>query len=156
MKLIIIFFIIVIILFIISVVIRKIVSNYMININQHTKYGVSKMKLSYIKNIAKKIRKNEFLLSNLVKMNDKQVIENLTSLKGVGKWTAEMFLIFCLKRKDVFSEGDSGLRRAITSLYKLDKFSNEKLNSIVKKWSPYRSIVSWFLWKALDTGLLKK
>ena len=135
---------------------RFIVKIQRLNINQHTKYGVSRMKLSYIKNIAKKIRKNELLLSSLVKMNDKQAIENLTSLKGVGKWTAEMFLIFCLKRKDIFSEGDSGLRRAITSLYKLDKFSKKKLNSIVKKWSPYRSIVSWYLWKALDTGLLKK
>ena len=121
-----------------------------IKLSEAKKFGLSLQKLSYIKEIAKNIHNRKISLSRLAKLEDNEVREKITELKGVGEWTADMFLIFSLKRKDIFSSKDSGLRRAISLLYKIDKANEKKFLSITSKWSPYRSIVCWYLWKALD------
>lgn len=113
--------------------------------------GISFSKIKYIKGIAQAILNKQLDLSKLELMNDGEVIEELVKLKGVGVWTAEMFLIFTLGRKDVFSTGDLGLRNAIIKLYKLkEKPTIDELLTISEKWSPNRTIASRILWKSLE------
>ena len=81
-------------------------------------------------------------------MHDEEVIANLTQIRGVGKWTAEMILIFTLKRPDVFSLGDLGLRNAITQLYGIT--NREKMLELSEKWRPNRSTACWYLWRSLE------
>ena len=76
-------------------------------------------------------------------------ISELTKIRGIGPWTAEMFLMFGLKRKDVFSIGDLALLRAVSEIYKVDYKDHKKIIRITNKWKPYRSIVSWYLWEYL-------
>jgi hypothetical protein len=83
-------------------------------------------------------------------LNDEEIISELIKLKGIGKWTAEMFLMFTLGRKDVFSAGDLGLKNAMIKIYNLDKPTQEELLSISKKWSPHRTVASRILWKSLE------
>lgn len=110
--------------------------------------GMSYSKASYVKNIAKAFKEKQIVIEKIVKMSDEEVITELTKIKGVGKWTAEMILIFTLKREDVFSIGDAGLRRAIKNLYKLE---NEKdILKLTEKWKPKRSLASWYLWRSLE------
>ena len=111
--------------------------------------GMSWAKVAYIKGIAQKLSAKEVRLSSLPKLSDEEVIAELTKIKGVGRWTAEMFLIFSLGRPDVFSFGDLGLRRAMQKLYHMSSFSIEQATPIVSSWSPYRSFASRILWKAL-------
>lgn len=100
--------------------------------------GLSWAKIKYIKDLASK----NLDFSKIDTMTDQEVIAHLTQVKGIGPWTAEMFLIFTLGRPDVFSQGDLGLRNAIKKLYK------RKPN--VKKWSPFKSYASRILWKSLE------
>jgi len=111
--------------------------------------GMSWAKAAYIKDIAQKLSAREVRLSSLSKLSDEEVIAELTKIKGIGRWTAEMFLIFSLGRPDVFSFGDLGLRRAMQKLYQMSSFSIEQATPIVSSWSPYRSFASRILWKAL-------
>ncbi|HSX19458.1 MAG TPA: hypothetical protein VLE91_05015 [Candidatus Saccharimonadales bacterium] len=112
--------------------------------------GVSYQKIKYIKDLSEKITKKELDLASIRKMKDEDVILELIKVKGIGKWTAEMFLIFTLGREDVFSHGDLGLNNAIKNIYKLEKHSQEIVEQIVSKWSPYKSYASRILWKSLD------
>ncbi|MBI2621093.1 MAG: DNA-3-methyladenine glycosylase 2 family protein [Candidatus Levybacteria bacterium] len=115
------------------------------------KAGISFSKIKYIKGIAKEIKDNKLNLISLEGLADEEVINELTKLKGVGQWTAEMFLMFTLGRKDVFSTGDLGLQNAMIKLYKLkNKPNREKILEISSKWSPYRTIASRILWKSLE------
>lgn len=110
--------------------------------------GMSYSKAGYIKNIAKAFNKNEIEIEKIKKMPDEEVKKTLTKIKGVGNWTAEMTLIFTLKREDVFSLGDAGLRRAIKNLYKIE---NEKeILKLAEKWKPKRSFACWYLWRSLE------
>jgi DNA-3-methyladenine glycosylase II len=81
-------------------------------------------------------------------MTDEEVITTLTQIRGVGKWTAEMILIFTLGRPDVFSLGDLGIRNAITKLYGIT--DKEKMLELSKRWIPYRSTACWYLWRSLE------
>jgi DNA-3-methyladenine glycosylase II len=83
-------------------------------------------------------------------MTEQEVINELIKVKGIGQWTAEMFLMFSLGREDVFSTGDLGLKRAIEKLYGLEDPSKELLIEISNKWSPYRTFASRILWNSLD------
>lgn len=112
--------------------------------------GISYSKVSYIKNIARAIEDGELDLENIHKLSDEEVIGQLTKIKGIGVWTAEMFLMFSLKRPDVFSFGDLGLRTAISRLYKVDRNDKDKIIKISNKWSPYRTIACRYLWASLD------
>ncbi len=110
--------------------------------------GMSYSKGQYIKNIAKAFRDGELVIEKIIKLSDEEVIKELTKIKGIGKWTAEMTLIFTLKREDVFSIGDAGLKRAIKNLYNLEKDS--EILKLSQKWKPKRSHASWYLWRSLE------
>ncbi len=112
--------------------------------------GISFSKIKYIKGIAQAILDKQIDLKNLEKLSDEEVINELIKLKGIGKWTAEMFLMFTLGRTDIFSAGDLGLQNAIIKIYKLDKPTKDQLIEISTKWSPHRTIASRILWKSLE------
>lgn len=105
--------------------------------------GMSWAKVKYITDLARQTKIKSVDLSNLHNMDDEEVIKELTKVKGVGPWTAEMFLIFTLGREDVFSNGDLGLRNAIKKLY-------GKRKPPIEKWSPYKSYACLALWKSLE------
>src|SRR5262245_627652 len=98
--------------------------------------GLSNSKAQYIKNIAHHIDKKKIDLSEIHLMEEEAIIEALTEIKGVGRWTAEMFLMFGLGRPDVFSHGDLGLNNAIIRIYKLKKPTRQRIEKIVSKWKP--------------------
>lgn len=110
--------------------------------------GMSYSKASYVKNIAQAFKNGDLDIKVLSKMSDEDVKKELTKIKGVGNWTAEMTLIFTLKREDVFSLGDAGLRRAIKNLYKIEK--DKDILKLAETWKPKRSYACWYLWKSLD------
>lgn len=110
--------------------------------------GPSNGKIKFIKEIAAKIVAKELQLEKLEFLTDEDVISELTKLKGVGSWTAEMYLMFTLGREDVFSYGDLGLRRGLMKLYSLKREPSQKRALLLtKKWSPYRSYASMILWR---------
>jgi DNA-3-methyladenine glycosylase II len=113
--------------------------------------GISYSKIKYIKGIAQKIVDKELDLEALDKLSDEEVIKELIKIKGIGAWTAEMFLMFTLLRSDIFSTGDLGLQNAIHKHYKLkEKPTKEVLLKISAKWSPHRSLASRILWRSLE------
>lgn len=117
--------------------------------------GISNAKATYIINISKQILNKEIHFKSYDEDDDVEIINNLTSIKGIGIWSAEMFLIFGMGRMDVFSKGDVGLRRCIKQLYKYRKDpTDDDLNRISKKWKPYRTIASLYLWEAIDSGII--
>ena len=131
----------------------KITPKYLLKISDQAirEAGISFGKIKYIKGVAQKIANKELDLRKLENMADKEVIEELVKIKGVGPWTAEMFLMFTLVREDIFSAGDLGLQNAIIKHYKLKgKPTREKLLKISSKWSPHRSLASRILWKSLE------
>lgn len=89
-------------------------------------------------------------LQSLRKLSDEEVKEKLTSIKGIGPWSAEMVLIFSLNRPDIFALGDLGLCTAVSRLYKVDHKDKKKIEIISQKWSPYRSYACWYLWRSLE------
>jgi DNA-3-methyladenine glycosylase II len=112
--------------------------------------GLSWSKVSYVKNIAEYTLTSDKVFERLPQMSDEEIIVELTKVKGIGKWTAEMFLIFTMGRPDVFSYGDLGLRRSIQKLYSFAHDpSRGEMEPIVSKWQPYRSIAARYLWKIL-------
>lgn len=113
--------------------------------------GLSKQKSSYLKDMAQRASRGELDFARLPAMTDDQVIEHLTQVKGVGVWTAHMFLMFTLKRPDVLPTGDYGIRAAMKKHYKKRKMPTpEQMQKIAKTWSPYRSVACWYLWRSLD------
>lgn len=113
--------------------------------------GISYSKISYIKGVANEIINNKLDLKSLDKLTDEEVINELVKLKGIGKWTAEMFLMFTLGRADVFSAGDLGLQNAMIKIYKLEgNLDKNKLLQISEKWSPHRTFASRILWRSLE------
>jgi DNA-3-methyladenine glycosylase II len=115
------------------------------------KCGLSRMKVSFIKDLAKKTLDGSIDFKKMDRWSDEEVIEHLTSVKGIGRWTAEMFLIFSLRRDDVFSYGDLGLRKAIQRIYKMRKEPTQRqAEKITAKWRPYRSLGSRYLWASID------
>jgi DNA-3-methyladenine glycosylase II len=112
--------------------------------------GLSWSKVSYIRDLAERIRDGELDLERVVQLPDEEVIEELVRIKGIGRWTAEMFLIFHLGRPDVFSPGDLGLRRAIERAHGLKEIpSQEEAAAIAERWSPHRTLASLYLWRSL-------
>ena len=113
--------------------------------------GLSRAKEGYIRGIAEQIRSGNLDWSVFDGKSDDEVFEILTSIKGIGSWSADMFLIFDLERPDIFSPNDAGLRQAICQLYKLsiDDYTNE-ISRISERWSPFRSTACRYLWHWLD------
>ncbi|GBF34061.1 DNA-3-methyladenine glycosylase II [Desulfocucumis palustris] len=117
--------------------------------------GLSKSKISYIKDLAQKVLDGEILFQEITGLPDQQVIENLTRVKGIGRWTAEMFLIFSLGRPDVFSPDDFGLRRGIKWLYGLDDLPGKvEVREMAENWKPFRTAASLYIWEAINRGLV--
>lgn len=113
--------------------------------------GLSKMKIAYLKDLAKKIEDEEVRIKTLSKMGDEEVITHLTKVKGIGRWTAEMFLIFSLGRLDILPVGDLGLRKGVQKAFSLQELPKPKeVEEIGKRWKPYRSVATWYLWKSLQ------
>ncbi len=113
--------------------------------------GMSWSKVGFIKDLANKVKTKEIDLSGLIDLSDHDVIAELTKIKGIGPWTAEMFLIFTLGRDDVFSYGDLGLRQGIQKLYGLRKEPTiRQMDKLTKAWSPYRSYAARLLWRYKD------
>jgi DNA-3-methyladenine glycosylase II len=113
--------------------------------------GVSGNKTRYIKNIAQAVMNKSLDLENIRSFDNEEIIRQLTTIKGVGQWTAEMFLIFSLAREDVFSFGDGGLNSAINKLYGSGVvLTKDEIKTISEKWKPYRSIACLYLWQSLD------
>lgn len=113
--------------------------------------GMSWSKASYVKNLAVATKNGELKLTALPKLSDERVIQELVKVKGIGAWTAEMFLIFSLGREDVYSHGDQGLKTAIAKLYKLRTATRERIERITKNWKPYRSYGCIALWHSIDS-----
>jgi DNA-3-methyladenine glycosylase II len=139
--------------------------------------GLSKQKSSYLFDMAERAQRGELDFSKLAKMTDDEVIEHLTQVKGVGVWTAHMFLMFTLQRANVLPTGDFGIRMAIHKHYleraaknkngaaktkakktiakapkvKVTLPTPEQMEKIARRWEPYRSIACWYLWRSLDT-----
>jgi DNA-3-methyladenine glycosylase II len=115
------------------------------------KAGLSNAKAKYVKNLAKAVVGKKLNLSDFQKFSNEQVIDELTRIKGIGPWTAEMFLMFVLGREDVFSHGDLGLRNAMKKLYGFKREpTKEQIENITNKWSPYRTYACLVLWKTID------
>jgi DNA-3-methyladenine glycosylase II len=115
--------------------------------------GLSGRKASYAIGIAEAIVAEELLLDAFDSMSDDEVIEAVVALRGLGRWSAEMFLMFDLGRPDVFSGGDLGLRRGIQIAYELDEMpSPEEAVAIAERWSPHRTLASLYLWEAVHAN----
>lgn len=113
--------------------------------------GVSSAKASYLKNLAQAFEDKTLNFRNIDKKTDEEIITMLVSVKGIGRWTVEMFLIFTLGRPDVFSFGDLGLRNAVKKVYGLRQDpSPVKLKQLSVRWQPYRSTASLYLWASLN------
>ncbi|HMS22368.1 MAG TPA: DNA-3-methyladenine glycosylase 2 family protein [Candidatus Levybacteria bacterium] len=113
--------------------------------------GLSWNKVSYLKDLAYKTVHEQIPFESLDKMKEEDIVAELTKIKGIGKWSAEMFLMFHLCRPDIFSYGDLGLRNAIQKIYVLDKHPTVKeAEEVSIKWSPYRTYASRILWISLD------
>jgi len=113
--------------------------------------GLSQQKAAYLLDLTERVANGNLRLSRMARMKDEQVIEALTEVKGIGVWTAQMFLIFSLGRLDVFPHDDLGVRMAIRNLYGLDELPNKDTSHrIAAPWRPYASIASWYCWRSLE------
>ena len=117
--------------------------------------GVSPQKYSYIKDLCTRVAGRELDLEGLKELPDEEVIAILDEIKGIGRWTAEMFLMFHLYRVDIFALDDLGLRNAVIRAYRIRNPSKERLAMISGRWKPYRSIASLYLWRYNDTVTIK-
>lgn len=113
--------------------------------------GISRPKIKYIKDLSLKFTQNEININSLEELSSEEVITELTKVKGIGRWTAEMFLMFTLRRPDIFSYGDLGLKNGIKKLYQIENPTESQISEIVSKWSPYKTYGSIALWNCLDS-----
>lgn len=115
--------------------------------------GISNQKAMYLLDLADRVVRGELQLDRLGRMPDEKVIEHLIQVKGIGVWTAQMFLIFSLCRLDVFPHDDLGVRVALRNLYGLDDLPDKHIShKIATPWRPYASIATWYCWRSLDFG----
>jgi DNA-3-methyladenine glycosylase II len=113
--------------------------------------GLSKQKSAYLKDLSTKTSAGLLDFARLPELTDAEVIEHLTQVKGIGVWTAHMFLMFSLRRPNVLPTGDYGVQMAIKKHYKKRKLPKPKdMEKIAKPWAPYRSIACWYMWRSLD------
>ena len=132
---------------------KKIIPKNVLKLSSSTlrSVGLSRQKISYLKNIAKSFKNKSYNIRDLKKMNDEQAISYITQLKGLGVWSAQMFLMFNLNRPDIFPTSDIGLLRALSKNYKTSYPPSERfLNKISKKHSGYRSVFTWYMWRSID------
>jgi DNA-3-methyladenine glycosylase II len=117
--------------------------------------GLSKQKSAYLKDLAQKTAAGVLDFSKLPDLPDEEVIEHLTQVKGIGVWTAHMFLIFSLRRLNVLPTGDYGVQIALKRHYRKRKLPKPKdMEKIARAWEPYRSVACWYMWRSLDIKTL--
>jgi DNA-3-methyladenine glycosylase II len=117
--------------------------------------GLSKQKSAYLKDLAAKTASGMLDFSKLSELPDEEVIQRLTQVKGIGVWTAHMFLMFSLRRPNVLPTGDYGVQMAIKKHYRKRKLPKPKdMEKIARAWEPYRSIACWYMWRSLDIKTL--
>ena len=109
--------------------------------------GISYRKVEYIKNVYRYFQESKFDFYN---ESEERVVSELIKIKGIGKWTAEMFLIFILFKENIFSKGDLALINSIKRNYRIDDLNEKKLDQIIENWSPYKTIASLLLWKSIE------
>jgi DNA-3-methyladenine glycosylase II len=113
--------------------------------------GLSRPKIAYLRDLAQHVEEGTLELERLPDLPDEEVAAQLTAIKGLGQWTADMFLMFHLGRPDVLPVGDQGIRRAVKVEYRLRKFPDPKrLEKIAKPWRPHRTLACLYLWSSLD------
>ena len=110
--------------------------------------GMSKAKVSYVKDLAGRVVAGTLRLNGLSRLDDERIIAELTAVRGIGRWTAEMFLIFKLGRPDVWPMDDLGIRNAVKRAYRIEP-TKENLARVAEPWRPWRSVASWYLWRSL-------
>jgi DNA-3-methyladenine glycosylase II len=119
--------------------------------------GLSRQKTSYLRDLAEKTAAGLLEFERMTEMSEEEVIAHLTQVKGVGVWTAHMFLMFTLQRPDILPVGDYGVQAAIKKHYKKRKWPKPAVMlKIAKPWAPYRSIACWYLWRSLDIKTVEK
>ena len=117
--------------------------------------GLSKQKSAYLKDLAAKAASGELDFTRLPEMTDDEVIKHLTQVKGIGVWTAHMFLMFSLRRPNVLPTGDYGVQMALKKHYRKRKLPKPKdMEKIARAWEPYRSVACWYMWRSLDIKTL--
>jgi DNA-3-methyladenine glycosylase II len=115
------------------------------------KAGLSNAKVEFLRDLAKRVGDGRLDLRRLASLSDEDVIAELVAVKGIGSWTAEMFLIFHLARPDVVSLGDLGIRRAVQIAYEMDELPGpEELEKLAEEWRPHRTLACLYLWRSLD------
>jgi DNA-3-methyladenine glycosylase II len=115
------------------------------------KAGLSKQKTAYIRDLARKTKQGHIQFETLADLSDLEVVEHLTRVKGIGVWTAQMFLIFALKRLDILATGDLGVRAAIRKAYQLEELPlPQQVEELAVAWRPYSSVAVWYLWRSLE------
>jgi DNA-3-methyladenine glycosylase II len=113
--------------------------------------GLSRPKINYLRDLAQHVEVGELELDRLDELSDEKIIEELTAVKGIGEWSAHMFLMFHLGRPDVLPVGDQGIRNAVKTQYRLRKLPDAKrLEKIARPWRPYRTLACLYLWSSLD------
>lgn len=128
-----------------------------INDNELRKVGLSERKINYIKILASAVISEDINFYDFKELTNEEIIKKLTALKGIGQWTAEMYLIFSLGRENVLSKGDGTIRRTIQWMYDLEKLpSSEILLKYFSSWTQYATIVSSYLWKSIELGLVQR
>jgi DNA-3-methyladenine glycosylase II len=119
--------------------------------------GLSRQKIAYVRDLARHVQDGALPMAELHEMEDDAVIEALTAVKGIGVWTAQMFLMFRLGRPDILPVLDLGIRNAMRRAYRLRKEPTAKrMHALAKPWAPYRSVASWYLWQSLELPPLER
>lgn len=119
--------------------------------DQFRQAGLSRQKIGYLRDLASKVKSGELPVGSLHELDDEAVIEAIVKVKGLGRWSAEMFLMFRLRRPDVLPVDDLGIVTAIQRLYKLRKKPEaDRILKIGEAWRPYRTVACWYLWRSLE------
>jgi len=118
--------------------------------------GMSSSKVSYIKNLSQMVLNKEIDFDSIRELDDKNIIKELSKIKGIGSWTSKMYLIFALNRQDVLPYEDMAFLQSYSWMYKTDDLSRQSIEKRCKKWKPYTSIGARYLYKALDLGYIKQ
>lgn len=119
--------------------------------------GLSGQKVSYLKDLSERSLDGRLRLDCVGRMTDDEVIDHLIQVKGIGRWTAQMFLMFSLGRLDVFPHDDLGIRASIRDLYRLNELPDKRIShQIAAPWAPYRTIASWYCWRLLEIRRAQK
>jgi DNA-3-methyladenine glycosylase II len=114
--------------------------------------GLSRQKIGYLRDLSERVHRESLPLDHVETLEDTQLIEHLVQVKGIGRWTAQMFLMFKLGRPDVLPDLDLGIQNAIKRAYRKRKVAPKDVLRIGAKWSPYSSVACWYLWRSLDNG----